>query len=120
MFFLTLAQQTAAPAPTGPGLGGFLVPLAIVFLLFYFLIQRPNQRDRTKRENLLNSLAKGDHIVTIGGICGKVESVDKNNNRVSVLVDKNVRLTFLRAAIDRIEKPKAGKSKEGETEEAKA
>lgn len=114
MVFALLAQE-AAPAGLNPL--ELILPFALIFLVFYFLIHRPNQRERMKRENLLNALAKGDHVVTIGGLCGKVESIDKAAARVTLLVDKNVRLTFLKAAIDRIEDRKASK-KEGEEKES--
>ncbi len=67
---LTLLQ---AAAPTG---GGTLTPIlfqfGLIFLIFYFLLIRPQQKQRKKHEEALRNLKKGDRIVTAGGIVAEV------------------------------------------------
>ena len=54
----------------------FFIPMAAVFLIFYFLVIRPQQRQQKEREEFLRTAAKGDDVVTQGGIHGKVAAVD--------------------------------------------
>ena len=71
---VALAQgQTGKPGAT-QGLGMFL-PLILIFLIFYLLIVRPQQKQAKKRQEMINTLKKGDEVVTVGGVHGKVVGV---------------------------------------------
>jgi preprotein translocase subunit YajC len=62
-------------APSGQGGGGMsvlLIQVGLIFGIFYFLIIRPQRRQQAEHRKLLESLAKGDQIVTSGGIIGEV------------------------------------------------
>jgi preprotein translocase subunit YajC len=66
------AQQAAAP---GPGLDGpFMLMIAAIFAIFYFLVLRPQQKKQRALEEAVKSAAKGDRIVTSGGLHGKIVS----------------------------------------------
>jgi preprotein translocase subunit YajC len=74
----------AMGTPPGGGAAGgaqsgitSLVPLIIMFAIFYFLLIRPQQKKAKEHKALLESLKKGDHVVTAGGMHGKVTSVDE-------------------------------------------
>ena len=71
---LALLQATPAEAPAaGPNRNLiFLVQTAIIFAIIYFLIIRPQQRQRKAHEETIQTLKKGDEIVTAGGLVGKV------------------------------------------------
>jgi preprotein translocase subunit YajC len=56
----------------GPGLTAFLIQIALFIGIFYFLLIRPQKRQRQQHENLLKSLQRGDQIVTSSGIVGEV------------------------------------------------
>ncbi len=56
----------------GPGLTAFLIQIALFVGIFYFLLIRPQKRQRQQHENLLKSLQRGDQIVTSSGIVGEV------------------------------------------------
>ncbi len=72
------AQGTAAPVPqAGGGLLGFL-PLIIIFIIFYFLLIRPQTKRAKEHKVMLDALAKGDEVVTGGGIAGKITQMDEN------------------------------------------
>lgn len=71
MSFLPVFAQTAAAAG-GPGLGAFLFQIAAIVGIFYFVLIRPQQRERKKHEESLRALKKGDQIVTAGGLVGEV------------------------------------------------
>ncbi len=81
-------------AGQGFGLAQLFFPLAIL-AVFYFFIIRPGQVKETKQKNFLENLKKGNKIVTVGGIHGKIMSIDKNvilleiDRGTKIQVDKN-------------------------------
>ena len=73
---IALFVQTAAPATgesaRGPGLGPFIFQIAAIFAIFYFLMIRPQQKQRKAHEASILALKKGDQVVTAGGVVGEV------------------------------------------------
>ena len=70
---LGIFAQTAAPAPAaGGGLAPFLFQIGAIFAIFYFLMIRPQQKQRKAHEASILALKKGDQVVTAGGIVGEV------------------------------------------------
>jgi preprotein translocase subunit YajC len=93
-----------APGPAGGANGGGIMsvlPLMIgMFAIMYFLIIRPQQKQRRERENLLRAIKKGDRVVTTGGLYGTV--VGLSEHTVTLKVADQVKLEFERSAIGRI------------------
>jgi preprotein translocase subunit YajC len=93
-----------APSPGSGGNGGgilSILPLMIgMFAIMYFLIIRPQQKQRRERESLLRAIKKGDRVVTTGGLYGTV--VGLSEHTVTLKVADQVKLDFERAAIGRI------------------
>ena len=71
-FSAMLALQAAPPAGGGSSLTPLLFQFGLIFLIFYFLIIRPQQRQRKRHEEALRNLKRGDRVVTTGGIIGEV------------------------------------------------
>jgi preprotein translocase subunit YajC len=91
----------------GGGSGAVLTQIAFfaaIFAIFYFLLIRPQQRQRRERDQLLGELKKGDRVVTTGGLHGTVLSLSKDatNDTVVLRVADQVKLEFDRSAIGRI------------------
>jgi preprotein translocase subunit YajC len=85
------------------GAGGtdFLVqlfPLILIFVVFYFLLIRPQQRKAKDQKAMLEALRRGDRVVTGGGIIGTVARVD-NPEEVIVDIAENVRVRVVRSTI---------------------
>lgn len=80
-------------------LGPFL-PLIILFVVFYFLLIRPQQKHQKKRQELLRSLKKGDRVVTIGGLFGMIKEIDEDS--IILKIADNINVKFARAAVDRV------------------
>ncbi|MBQ4897866.1 preprotein translocase subunit YajC [Paenibacillus sp. Marseille-P2973] len=91
------------PLATAPGAGGtnqlisFIIPLVIMFAVFYFLLIRPQKKKQQTRNNMLNALQKGDKIITIGGLHGTI--MELTDDIVVLRVNDVTKLTFDRSAI---------------------
>ena len=74
-----------------------LAPLLIMFVLFYFLLIRPQQKRQKAVATMQSELQKGDRIVTIGGLHGIVDAIDEN--KIVIKCGDGSRLTYDRGAI---------------------
>jgi preprotein translocase subunit YajC len=103
------------------GLVQFL-PLVLIFVVFYFLLIRPQQRKTKDHKVRLDALRRGDRVVTGGGIIGTVARVD-NPEEVTVDIADNVRVRVVRSTITSVlSKPDPGAAREAvkQREEARA
>ena len=99
----------ADPGAGDSGLGGILVPMVLIFGIFYLLIFRPESRRRKQREAMVRAAKKGDVVVTSAGIKGTVMKVDDGEVVLQIDKDKDVRVRFLKAAILEVLPDGAGK-----------
>lgn len=79
------------------GLVGTLGPIILMFVLFYFLLIRPQQKRQKSVAQMQNSLKKGDKVVTIGGLHGIIDSVDEG--KVVIKCGDGSRLTYDKSAV---------------------
>ena len=97
---LLLLAQAASPAPEGAPQPSFLVsimPLIFVFVIFYFLLIRPQQRRQKAHEKLVAAVKTGDKVVTSSGIHGIVANVKEKT--ILVKVADNVKIEMEKSAI---------------------
>lgn len=80
----------------GSGLMGFL-PLVLIFVIFYFLLIRPQQKRSKEHKKMLDNLKKGDKIILSGGEYGVIEEVRPNT--ITVKIAENVRVKYGKAYI---------------------
>ena len=112
MNFMPLLQGTA---PGGFGSFGFLIPMLLVFVIFYFLLIRPQKKEQQKTEKMISQLQKGDKIITIGGIHGVVSATKEKT--IIIKVDDNCKIEINRSAVGAVlkdEPPKPDFGGEGE------
>lgn len=107
---LVLAQAEAVPgeaapdaAPQGPGQSLWFFFIAFMAIM-YFLMIRPNQKREKERRQMLAALAKGDKVVTTGGICGTIVGLTEKSAVIRVSEEPAVKIEFLRAAVTRVAK----------------
>jgi preprotein translocase subunit YajC len=79
------------------GMLGTVGPLILMFVLFYFLLIRPQQKRQKAVQQMQSDLKKGDKIVTIGGLHGFVDAIDED--KVVIKCGDGSRLTYDRGAI---------------------
>jgi preprotein translocase subunit YajC len=86
-------------AQQGTGNVTFLISLALMVAIFYFLLIRPQQRRARQQRELVSSLAVGDEVVTIGGMFGRIEGLDDES--VTLDIGAGTRVRFVKQAIAR-------------------
>jgi len=100
MSLLAQAQgQGGGSAVPGCGGGGItqLLPLILMFLVFYFLLIRPQQKRTKEHREMLANLKRGDEIVTSGGVLGRITGLTERY--VTLEVAEKIRLRVLRSHI---------------------
>ena len=95
---LTLLLQ-AQGAPAGPNPLSTIVLFGGLFAIFYFLLIRPQKKQQQAHEQMVKALAKGDEIVTMGGIVGKI--IHLTDDRVTIKTAGDTRLEIDRAKVGR-------------------
>ena len=93
----TGAAGGEAGAAQQGGLMGMLFPLAIFVLIFYFFIIRPQRKRDKQQKNMIDSIARGDQIITIGGFYGTVREVRDDSFQIEIA--EGVRVTILKSAV---------------------
>ena len=96
--------QGAAANPTGQ-MVSTIVTFGLVFVVFYFLIIRPQNKKQKDMQKMISAVKKGDKIVTIGGIHGTIHAVKETS--VVVKVDDDCRIEFSKSAIATVSAAKA-------------
>ena len=92
-----------------------IIPFALIILIFYFFIIRPQNKKQKETEKMIAALKKGDKVVTIGGIHGVVSSTKENT--IIVKVDDNAKIEFNRTAIATVIVDKAKTEKKNDSVE---
>ncbi len=108
---LVPAGWLAAPSG-GSNPVSLLLPFAVLILIFYFLLIRPQSRQRHKTQEMLSSLKTGDRVVTNGGVLGTI--VGFGSNTVQLQVAQQVRIDVLRSGIASLQQDEAGAPKKGQ------
>ena len=88
--------------PAGDGLMQ-LVPFALIIVVFYFLLIRPQQQKARETQEMIDALKPGDNIVTNGGIYGKI--VKLQEAEVSLEIAPNIRIRLERSSVGQVVKP---------------
>jgi preprotein translocase subunit YajC len=122
---------TSAAYAQGTGITGIFdnqsaliqfLPLVLIFVVFYFLLIRPQQRKAKDHKSMLDALRRGDRVVTGGGIIGTVARVE-NPEEVTVDIADGVRVRVLRSTISSVlakPDPAAARDAAKQREEARA
>ncbi len=101
-------------AQDGGGMGGIepLIPLVLIFVVFYFLLIRPQQKKAKAHREMIAGLRRGDRVVTSGGIVGQVQRVI-GDSELSVEIAEGVRVRVMRSMIaELVSKPEPSRSRD--------
>ena len=92
-----------APAPAGQSgnmLKGMLIPMLVLFGIWYFLLIMPQQKKEKQRKAMIEALKRGDRVITIGGAYGEVERV--KDDLITLKFSNNTTIDFAKSAISRV------------------
>ena len=81
----------------GQGIAQF-IPLILIFVIFYFFLIRPQQKRVKDHKAMVQSLKRGDEIITAGGILGTVERV-MEDDRIEVIIGENIKVQIIKSTI---------------------
>lgn len=104
---MALALQGSQGGPLQV-LGG-LVPMLLIFVIFYVVLMLPMQRQRKALRQMIENLKKGDRVITSGGLYGEVTAVEEGV--VLLRIADNVRVRVAKSAISGLETPESDKDK---------
>ena len=96
---IAYAMGQSGAAGQGGGFSAF-VPLILMFVIFYFLLIRPQQKKQKQHREMINNVKKGDRIVTGGGIHGRVTGV--SDTTLTVEIAEKVRIKLNRGNISAV------------------
>ena len=82
---------------SGQGIAQF-IPLILIFVIFYFFLIRPQQKRVKEHKAMVQSLKRGDEIVTSGGIIGTIDRV-MEDDRIEVIIGENVKVEVIKTTI---------------------
>jgi preprotein translocase subunit YajC len=116
--FISPAYAQGAPAAAGFDIMT-LVPLILIFVVFYFLLIRPQQKKVKEHRELLSALRRGDSVVTNGGIIGKITRVI-NENELQVEIAEGIRVKVARGMISSLYARGDAEDDEDEKEDEKS
>ena len=111
--FISLLQQQPASGGSPFGSMTSLLPLILMFGVFYLLIIRPQAKKAKVHQQMLSQLKKGDEVATTGGLIGKISGI--KDDEVTLQVQEGVRLRILRSAVTGLARPSVGESAKVET-----
>ena len=107
MFITPAFAQTAGGQASGAGILVQMAPLVLIFVVFYFLLIRPQQKKMKEHREMLTQLKRNDRVVTAGGIVATVTKVKEGSDEIEAEIAPNVRVTLVRGTITSVLRPQA-------------
>jgi len=93
-----IAYAAGGAAPAGPAAGmASFVPLILIFVVFYFLLIRPQQKKAKEHQQFLGNLKKGERVVTSGGIHGRITGL--TDTAITMEIAEGVKIKVNRASV---------------------
>lgn len=99
MLNLVLLMGQSAEGSEGGGILG-LLPFILIFVIFYMLLIRPQMKQQKKKQIMIKELAKGDKVVTIGGLHGTIEGIKEKEDILILKIADNVKVNVSRSAVN--------------------
>ena len=112
MYIVPVLQAAAQQG----GIVSMVLPIALIFVIFYVFIIRPQNKKQKETQKMIDALKKGDKVVTIGGIHGVISSV--KDQTVIVKVDDDAKIEFTRSAVASVIVDKPTKEEEKPAEKS--
>ncbi len=85
-----------------PNTFGFFLPIIMIFLIMYFLIFRPQMKKQKQQKMMLDSIQKGDKIITVGGILGTVAGIKEKDGTLIVKIADNTKIELVKTSVAKV------------------
>ena len=95
--FISVAYAQAADAVAKPSMFESLLPMLAIFVIFYFLLIRPQAKKAKQHQEMLNQVKRGEEVITASGIVGKIDGM--NDQFVTLEVAAGVKIKMLKRQI---------------------
>lgn len=99
--FLMLMSGSGG-AGNQPSTFGFFLPLILIFAIMYFLIFRPQMKKQKQQKMMIDTLKKGDKIVTVGGIFGTIAGVKEKEGTLIVKIADNTKIELVKTSVAKV------------------
>lgn len=96
-FFITPAHADPVAAPQGGGSFSLIIIFVVFIVFFYFMVWRPQNKRAKEQRDLLSSLAKGDEVMTAGGLLGKITKL--NDQYIGLMIANEVEIVIQKTSI---------------------
>jgi len=96
--FTTPAFAQGAPAPMDP-LGGLLIPMLLMLVIFYFFLIRPQSQRAKEHRERVNAVRRGDTVITSGGMVGRVLKASDTSDEIEVELADNLKVRILKSTL---------------------
>lgn len=95
---ITPAFAQTAAAPVDP-LGGMLIPMLLMFVIFYFFLIRPQSQRAKEHRAKMNAVRRGDTVITSGGMIGRVLKASDTSDEIEVELADNLKVRILKSTL---------------------
>ncbi|NRA70742.1 MAG: preprotein translocase subunit YajC [Gammaproteobacteria bacterium] len=92
--FISNAMAAEGAASTPGGEYASLIMIAVFGLIFYFMIYRPQSKRVKEHKDLMSSMAKGDEVLTNGGLIGKITKISEDNDYLQIAINEQLTVTI--------------------------
>ncbi|MBH0056213.1 preprotein translocase subunit YajC [Pseudoalteromonas sp. SWXJZ94C] len=100
--FISNAHASAGAVGAGGGTMQMLIMLAIFGLVFYFLIYRPQANRVKEHKSLMNAMAKGDEVLTQGGLVGKIIKISEDKDFIVISLNEQAEVTVQKSSVSAV------------------
>lgn len=97
---IAYAQDAASAPPINPIMN--FMPFILIFIIFYFLLMRPQQKRQQELQKMIADLKKGDKVTTVGGILGVIHSIQDDYVVLRIGDNENSKVEVLKSAVSGI------------------
>ncbi|OQX95792.1 preprotein translocase subunit YajC [candidate division KSB1 bacterium 4572_119] len=99
---IAMGAQPGGGTGSGGSTLGMWLPIVMIFAIMYFLIFRPQAKKQKQQKMMIDSLKKGDKIVTIGGIFGQIVAIKEKEGTLLVKISDNTKVELARSSIAKV------------------
>ncbi len=96
MFVTPALAQSAAPMDP---MGGLLVPMLLMLVIFYFFLIRPQSQRAKEHRERMNAVRRGDTVITSGGMVGRVTKVSDTSDEIEVELADNLKVRIIKSTL---------------------